>query len=59
MIVLTDGVAVLPMSKKEDNLSSSPSSAHATGESTTPTSRIMSSIIGARLGKHMCTLNFK
>ena len=39
MIVLTDDVAVLPMSKKEDNLSSSPSSSHAAGESTTATSR--------------------
>ena len=43
MIVLTDDVAVLPMSKKEDNLSSSTSSSHAAGESTAATSRKNSS----------------
>ena len=38
MIVVTDDVAVLPMSKKEDNVSSSPSSTHAADESTAATS---------------------
>ena len=41
MIVVTDDVAVL--SKKEDNVSSSPSSTHAAGESTAATSRHESS----------------
>jgi len=57
LIVVTDDVAVLPMSKKEDKLSSSPSSSHAGGESTTATSHKKSSF-GARLRKRTCTLNF-
>jgi len=43
MIVVSDDVAVLPMSKKDDNLSSLPSSSHAAGESTTATPRKNSS----------------
>jgi len=45
MIVVTDGVVVLPMSKKEDNLSSSPSSSHTADESTAATSRHESSTL--------------